>query len=715
MDIHNANNRKQFYGQSILVSENEAREFWTSQNDAVAENELVELLSKSAKPTNDPDLIAWAQNHHLPLFKSSLNVAYVRANDKFVSKPVGSRFWCGLAEKAENSPYWDDYKTDYSYSKFFWGIIVERPSRHGWQEKQIVIENVNVENQGPHDDILVPKSKKVPPNARLGSFVVGKVNTNPNSEENGKLEFICNYFFTPFMIRTWDDFAESDDSKFSSLDAFIEANKCSWPISITPKFQTKYSKILIHSSGKLYSGFKSENGIFTADSVKVSYDVFKEMDSFADCFYTFNFSSGAEIHFADDEFLLINPDKNKWESHDKFLQDSSFWIKEYQNEPAKPTPPSTGQGNQDEEEREAILFFWNALKAAGWNYTLRDIVRFHTSVRCEPLTLLGGAPGSGKSSLARMYASFFGLGSRARLLQIDVQPSWHDRMDFLGFVKTHGDASVFVEAETGMISFLKQAETAANTSQGLWLICLEEINLARPEHYFADFLQRMSLTDLERLENPIVLHLCEGVNKTIAIVPTVRFVGTCNFDETTQNFSARFWDRCNYIELQPPSIREAFFPEEGQSPHCIEFNSETCSKWHWHPWDLSTRTRTDSHKEDVERFINETEELFERLGILPSPRVISSLVRYIEARLPTGDVEQDEELSGDIFVQAFDEALVQRVLPKLFSSQRMYPATGNDALWDNLSKKLLLGGKQLNLCATFLGKMGRDYQGKMIP
>ena len=101
LGMQNADNSNNFSGQSIRVNDDNAREFWASQNGAAAEKELVELLSESAKPTTDSGLIAWSQKNHLPLFKNSLNVAYIRTNDKFVSKPVGSNFWCGLAEKNE--------------------------------------------------------------------------------------------------------------------------------------------------------------------------------------------------------------------------------------------------------------------------------------------------------------------------------------------------------------------------------------------------------------------------------------------------------------------------------------------------------------------------------------------------------------------------------------------------------------------------------------
>ncbi len=385
-----------------------------------------------------------------------------------------------------------------------------------------------------------------------------------------------------------------------------------------------------------------------------------------------------------------------------------------------------------EAEKASIIAFHDALKKAGWQYSLRDIVRFHTSVRCEPLTILGGAPGSGKSSLARMYASYFGFGETKRFLAVDVQPSWHDRMDFLGFVKTHGDKPEFVDAETGVADFLRKAaeDSVAKDKdpKGLWLACLEEINLARPEHYFSDFLQRVSLDDSERGENPIVFRGLSGdeVKKgTFKLVPSVRFVGTCNFDETTQNFSARFLDRCHYIELQSVSLQDMFFPADRKDVVFPQLN------WKWRPFSSTQRKRTESRKIDISSLLKREEEqkgkreesakkvtivldtVLKNLGIFPSPRVVDGIVRYVEARLDTVNEEFEEERSAkrpdtskDLFSRALDEAFLQRMLPKLFIVQSGFPNADSDDLRKDLKNALSPGKNniKLHLCNWFLEK-----------
>lgn len=373
-----------------------------------------------------------------------------------------------------------------------------------------------------------------------------------------------------------------------------------------------------------------------------------------------------------------------------------------------------------ESEKNSIIEFHEALGKAGWQFSLRDIVRFHTSVRCEPLTILGGAPGSGKSSLARMYARYFGLGEDKSFLSIDVQPSWHDRMDFLGFVKTHGDKPVFVDAETGVAKFLKDAETD-NGKSGIWLACLEEINIARPEHYFADFLQRISLDDFEREKRPIKFYGLQGKEAdkgSFTLVPSVRFVGTCNFDETTQNFSARLLDRCNYIELQPVSLQKVFF---SKLPKAINARSS----WQWRPFHMDTSSgRFHNHSEQVKSMLGmltsfktdkEAINLLEKLQLTLSMRLVSGIVRYINARLDTIDKEQEDEPTTNqkkqitseksddtVFSRAFDEAFAQRVFPKILTSQTGFPETGLQTFEDHLID--VLDQNHLSLSSQFIKK-----------
>src|SRR5262249_16590813 len=123
-----------------------------------------------------------------------------------------------------------------------------------------------------------------------------------------------------------------------------------------------------------------------------------------------------------------------------------------------------------------------------------DLAGFHLSVKCNDLTILGGLPGTGKSSLPRLYAEALAGDEydegMQRYLHVGVSPSWLDGRDVLGH--TNALDRRFQPAECGLYPLLVCAQEE-DANRGLdsrpYLVCLDEMNLAQMEHYFSGFLQ----------------------------------------------------------------------------------------------------------------------------------------------------------------------------------------------------------------------------------
>ncbi len=202
--------------------------------------------------------------------------------------------------------------------------------------------------------------------------------------------------------------------------------------------------------------------------------------------------------------------------------------------------------------------FRKHVEACGFRYSVLDLVAFHVSIKCSDMTVLGGVSGTGKSSLPRLYSQALGgsePASMQRFLPIDVSPAWTTPADLLGYVNVLDRR--FLPSVSGLFSHLVWAaveETRKGADSGIYLVCLDELNLAQPEHYFSGLLQALSrplgdravpVFDASSVASSDPAHQWARVS----LGQNVRFVGTVNFDETTRQLSQRFLDRTNMIEL----------------------------------------------------------------------------------------------------------------------------------------------------------------------
>jgi len=170
----------------------------------------------------------------------------------------------------------------------------------------------------------------------------------------------------------------------------------------------------------------------------------------------------------------------------------------------------------------------------------------HASDR-KRFVLLAGLSGTGKTLLARAYAEAYcrarGLDPSQHHLQIAVRPDWTDPTGLLGYVNALTDPPSY--QSTGTLGLLLRANERPDQP---FFLCLDEMNLARVEHYFAPFLSAM-----EGAGGWLELH---GEREAVDIVdpripwPRNLFIfGTVNMDESTHAFSDKVLDRAFTFEF----------------------------------------------------------------------------------------------------------------------------------------------------------------------
>jgi hypothetical protein len=185
-----------------------------------------------------------------------------------------------------------------------------------------------------------------------------------------------------------------------------------------------------------------------------------------------------------------------------------------------------------------------------------DLANYHVAVKSGLWTVLAGASGVGKSSLPRVYAE--ALGCEDEFLMVSVRPDWLDDRDVIGAFNPF--VQRFEPAPTGLVERLIAAALDAQADRGgIYIVCLDEMNLARVEHYFAQFL---SLMELPASRRKLRIY-SRGVGRPndpfaawrqLPIGDNVRFVGTVNVDETTHFFSPKVLDRAPVLQLEPPDL-----------------------------------------------------------------------------------------------------------------------------------------------------------------
>ncbi len=196
-----------------------------------------------------------------------------------------------------------------------------------------------------------------------------------------------------------------------------------------------------------------------------------------------------------------------------------------------------------------------------------DLQLFVGGLAMSQLHVLQGISGTGKTSLAKAFAKVVG----GECTDIAVQAGWRDRADLLG----HYNAFEKRYYEKDFLQGLYKAQTPSGADK-INVILLDEMNLSRPEQYFADFLsalekeprdRRVSLMESAPTNAPRLLR--EG--REILLPQNVWFIGTANQDETTNELADKTHDRAFVMEL--PRHDDRFDVPTGQQDIRYSFGS----------------------------------------------------------------------------------------------------------------------------------------------
>ena len=179
-------------------------------------------------------------------------------------------------------------------------------------------------------------------------------------------------------------------------------------------------------------------------------------------------------------------------------------------------------------------------------YDINVLRKFVAGLAMSQLHVFEGISGTGKTSLVKAFAKAVG----GHVTTVPVQAGWRDRDDLLG----HYNAFEKRYYEKECLQGLYQAHTPRYQNR-FNIVLLDEMNLSRPEQYFAEFLSAIEMREGERnivlMDSSVTLPPKYFVEeRKIPLGNNTWFMGTANHDETTFEFADKTHDRSFMMELK---------------------------------------------------------------------------------------------------------------------------------------------------------------------
>ncbi len=388
---------------------------------------------------------------------------------------------------------------------------------------------------------------------------------------------------------------------------------------------------------------------------------------------------------------------------------------------------------------------------------------FISALRTKPFLLLAGISGTGKSrkvqELAYLTCKRDGIhdtdkASPGNYLLIPVKPNWHDSTELLGYYSSITGKYVL----TDFIRFLWKAWIHRDVP---YFLCLDEMNLAPVEQYFAEYLSILETRKLIYNEDRqkyeiqtaelLSKKLFEGLDtyaevkiednggddevrtKTVPLykgedVQIINFlkenglrlpdnlfvIGTVNMDDTTHQFSRKVIDRAFTIEMNGDELSKMFDVED-----TLAYQESPLAIKAIRPRFIKAQEVLESYPQDAETIKAEVPAMLDRIngeGIFKntpfrvSYRVQNELILYYAAIRPNGELQPDA--IKDCLREAFMAVLLEKVLPRVEGDEKAMHCNekGDSAILQNIRKYLTESftpeeGTESQLYTTLLDKL----------
>lgn len=352
------------------------------------------------------------------------------------------------------------------------------------------------------------------------------------------------------------------------------------------------------------------------------------------------------------------------------------------------------------------------------------IISYLTALRTKPFMLLAGISGTGKSRIVRKLAQATTTqqydndddrwkDNRPENFElIQVKPNWHNSMDVVGFYSNISKKYEY----TPFVEFIVKAWQHKDTP---YFLCLDEMNLAPVEEYFAEFLSaiesRSTDENGEYITDPIIKpfkefgkDVCEDMlkhllgeahhtesnplaeqftKKGLTLPPNLMVMGTVNMDETTFSFSRKVLDRAMSMEMNEVDYDKFLSGESEQFPLLKDINDLLVKRPQ-----LASEVKEEIDSAKVIGYLKDVNNLLDGTPFKLGYRAANEAMLYVAA---------SRDFAGEKFSieKALDEFTLMKILSRIEGDDNRLTVDENDLVLETIGKDSITdaGEDRINL------------------
>ena len=337
-----------------------------------------------------------------------------------------------------------------------------------------------------------------------------------------------------------------------------------------------------------------------------------------------------------------------------------------------------------------------------------------TAIKSKPFLLLAGISGTGKSRIVRELARAcwdvdspeYKEHKPKNFEMVQVKPNWHDSSELIGYVSR-------INGERYIVGpFLRFMVKAILDPKHPYFLCLDEMNLAPVEQYFAEFLSVIESRQVDEdgvvVTDPIVdyeqteayknlidqlfadndeerkLYSKEEGGKRLTIPQNLIIVGTVNMDETTFSFSRKVLDRAMTIEMNEVDLYGG-----------LTSRHEQIGKLNFEDLVGDKVEGVDVYQENQEvcnqaiQYLQEINAVLEGTPFKIAYRTRNEFLLYVVNNLPYRKNSEGQEMSqSEVVARALDEITSMKILSRIEGDEEKVKAELLASLKEVVSKML---------------------------